>query len=157
MKPLHLFLLMLLTGLHPVVAADLPGRFFTTPEQRAMLDQLRYAPPEVAEPEPEPEPEPVMVEVEPEPPPPPPEVPGLRLDGYLKRSDGINTVWVNGVSSIDGDLDSFHVQPETRRIRDGKVRINIPVIEDSVTLKPGQIYQPGPRRLIDPATQEPEE
>ncbi len=135
----------------PILAQSLPaatlGRFFTSPAERIRLEQIRHAPP-VAESEPGPlvaEPEPVAEPAATE---PPPEVPGITVNGLVKRSHGRSTVWVNGRSSKEGDLESQYVRVDSRDVGDS-VRIDIPVTGDSVRLKPGQTYQPGESRIVD--------
>src|SRR5581483_10127985 len=76
-------------------AADPLGRLFTTPEERAQLQQLRTAPPVVAKPAPPPAP--VAVQT-------PPEVPPVTVNGVVVRSRGESTAWVNGKNTYDGDL-----------------------------------------------------
>ena len=128
------------------LAAAPLGRFFTSPAERSRLEQIRQAPPVVApEPEPVQEPEPV---VEQAPPPPPPEVPGITVNGLVKRSHGRSTAWINGQSNLEGDLESQYVQVNRKAIGDS-VRIDIPVTGNSVRLKPGQTYQPGKSRIVD--------
>ncbi len=122
------------------------GRFFTSPAERSRLEQIRHAPPVVQA-------EPVAPVVEPEPvvektPPPPPEVPGITINGLVKRSHGPSTAWVNGQSNLEGDLESQYLRVDRQAIGDS-VRIDIPVTGDSVRLKPGQTYQPGEARIVD--------
>ena len=59
-------------------AADPLGTLFTTPEERARLDQLRRGEPVGAEP--------LARAHEP------------RITGFVKRSDGRNTVWIDGLA-----------------------------------------------------------
>ena len=86
------------------------GRLFFTPEQRAALDARRKAkvPDKSA----------------------PVAAPTLRLDGYVKRTDGRSTIWVNGEAADQG------VQPPTGV----ETRVSLPAGEggDRVSLKPGE-------------------
>ncbi|TAH46323.1 MAG: hypothetical protein EYC67_09140 [Betaproteobacteria bacterium] len=66
----------------PTARADAFGRLFHTPAQRETLEQDVPPPPVIEAPAP----------------PPAPAAAGtaLRIDGILRRSDGANTVWLNG-------------------------------------------------------------
>src|SRR3954469_24034695 len=90
MKPVLLLCLLLLA---PTARAQEIGRLFFTPEQRASLDARRKA--RVPD-------KPAAAAVA--------ASPTLRLDGYVKRSDGRSTVWVNGESLGEG------VQADSPRI-----------------------------------------
>ncbi|MGH8580510.1 MAG: hypothetical protein ACREVK_10465 [Gammaproteobacteria bacterium] len=84
------------------------GRLFTTPQERAALDELRREGPKpVAAPEKVAPP----VTSEPAPAAKPPQP--ITVNGLVRRSDGANTVWVNGVNSLEGEFDSqgFQVDP----------------------------------------------
>ncbi len=56
-----------------VIAADLPGRLFYTPQQRAAKKPV-VTTPRVSE--------------------------GVSYQGYVKRSDGVNTLWINGQARL---------------------------------------------------------
>jgi len=75
-----LALLVLLPAAQRADAEEL-GRLFHTPEQRKALDAARGRSPEAAKP--------VRAQPIPKREPPP-------LQGYLVRSDGVSTVWVEG-------------------------------------------------------------
>jgi hypothetical protein len=83
-----------LLGAVPAAAQEL-GRLFFTPEQRAALDARRAArlpdKPTVAR-----------------------ESPTTRVDGYVARSSGRSTVWVDGEALPDG------TQPEGLRVQRGR-------------------------------------
>jgi hypothetical protein len=92
-------------GVAAPASADL-GRLFFTPQQRAELDKRRANP---------------VVEEQPA-----AQESALTLDGYVRRSDGRTTTWVNGVPRYD-----------TRAARsDGRVTVDEP--GGKVTLKVGQ-------------------
>lgn len=104
---------------HGVAAQEL-GRLFFTPEQRDALDARRRA--RVPD-----KPAAVPMAIS----------PTTRLDGYVRRSDGRSTVWVNGDTADD-----------TRPQADGSVS----VIGDSgerVRLKPGQVLDRGSGEVTD--------
>lgn len=89
-------------------AAQELGRLFFTPEQRAALDARRAARlPDT--------PAPVLAAS-----------PTTRIDGYVKRSRGKSTVWVDGAAVPEG------TQPEGLRLRRGEdpTRVTVIVGED---------------------------
>ena len=91
-------------------AAQELGRLFFTPEERAVLDARRRA--RVPD---KPAATPLVIS------------PTTRLDGYVRRSDGRSTVWVNGDTADDS-------APQA----DG--RVPLPVDSGArVRLKPGQV------------------
>jgi len=104
LAPLALLLALLSAG--PAAAQQL-GRLFFTPEQRAALDARRAArlpdkPAAVAE------------------------SPTTRVDGYVKRSSGKSTVWVDGEAMPDG------LQLEGLRLQRGNdpTRVTVTIGED---------------------------
>jgi hypothetical protein len=108
MKRLYpLLLLAALTSAGSAHAQEL-GRLFFTPEQRAALDARRAArlpdkPAAIAE------------------------SPTTRVDGFVTRSSGRSTVWVDGEALPDG------VQPEGLRVRRGRDpgKVNVTVGENA--------------------------
>jgi len=94
----------------PASAEEL-GRLFFTPEQRAALDARRRA----RTPD---RPAPVIA-------------PTVRLDGYVKRSGGRSTVWVNGES-----VDSPARLPEGNETR---VTVRAGDQGQPLRLKPGEV------------------
>ena len=93
-----------LAGAGQVAAAEL-GRLFLTPGERDALDQARYAAPmpgdtaanAAAADE-------VVIELSPGQPAVELPVPPVEVDGYVKRSDGPATVWINGTDANEGNL-----------------------------------------------------
>ena len=113
-----LMLLVFIASIPPASAQEL-GRLFFTEEQRAALDARRKA----------------RV-------PDRPTAPAAatssttRVDGYVRRSDGPSTVWVNGESlGVEGT--------DAPRIESGRRegRVSVPVGDGAVrfSLKPGQV------------------
>jgi len=96
------------------------GRLFFTPEQRAALDARRKA--RVPD-------KPAAAVVA---------SPTTRLDGYVKRSEGPSTVWVNGES----------VPEETPRA-DGRVAVTIGEGGARQALKPGEVLDRGTGEVRD--------
>jgi len=130
------------------VAIALPGaelgRLFTTPQERAALDKLRRAgPTPVAAPEqlaPPEQPEQTL-KAQPQP---------ITVNGLVRRSDGANTVWVNGVNSLEGEFDSQGFQVDTHLIRGNRVTVTVsgqPV--QQIEMKPGQTFDPAAGRVVD--------
>jgi hypothetical protein len=98
-------------------AEDL-GRLFFTPEQRTALDARRKA--RVPD-------RPAVTSVV---------SPTTRLDGYVKRSGGRSTVFVNGEALLEGTADAPVVDPERRG---GRVPVTGGEGRPRVELRPGQV------------------
>jgi len=105
------------------------GRLFFTPEQRAALDARRKA--RVPD-------KPAATTVV---------SPTTRLDGYVKRSQGPSTVWVNG----DGQLETSPEAPRigANRRDDGRVSIGVGESGARVGLKPGEVLDRGTGEVRD--------
>lgn len=104
------------------------GRLFLTPEQRATLDARRKA----RLPD-----KPAAVVVA---------SPTTRMDGFVLRSDGKSTIWVNGEPTREGD------QPDAPRVGDRPHEgISIPTGESGsrARLKPGQAVDVGTGEVRD--------
>ena len=127
--------------LSPGIRADDLGRLFTTPEERQMLEALRNQPPR-----PEAPPEPLETEA---PAPEPPPLQSVRVDGFVSRSRGNNTVWINGTNSLTGDLGSHQVDVNVRGIRGQTVPVRVQNSPVGVGLKPGQTFDPSDSRVVD--------
>jgi hypothetical protein len=99
------------------------GRLFFTPEQRAALDARRRA--RVPD-------KPAAVVVA---------SPTTRLDGFVKRSGGPSTVWVNGEPLTEGAGDAPRIGP----------RISISVGEGGrrAALRPGEVLDRGTGEVRD--------
>jgi hypothetical protein len=81
MTHLRAFACALLIAMNPAqLGAQQMGRLFFSPAERSLLDSLRKAKPPAQKPAA----------------PSPAEAQSARLDGYVVRSDGKSTVWVNG-------------------------------------------------------------
>ena len=118
MKRLAAIALVSLAAAAGPCGADELGRLFFTPEQRNALDARRKA--RVPD-------KPAAQVVA---------SPTTRLDGYVKRSGGPSTVWVNGETQADGTQPD---SPQLPRSPDGRVSV---VIGESGTrrgLKPGEV------------------
>ena len=116
------------------VQAQRLGRLFTTPEERALLDELR-AEERVARPEAEPEPEPKPA---PEPGPPRSVVSRLTINGFVRGSRGPETVWINGDLVEHGSVTREGISVESARGADSSVRLVLPSGTGTVALRPGE-------------------
>ena len=115
--------ILLLAGafaLAPVNAQEM-GRLFFTPEQRAALDARRKA--RVPD---KPAAVPLVLS------------PTTRLDGYVRRSDGRSTVWVNGAGVDDA-------APQA----DGRVSVGVGDSRARVRLKPGEMLDRSSGEVTD--------
>ena len=94
------------------------GRLFFSPEQRSALDARRKArvPDRPA----------VTTTVS----------PTTRLDGYVKRSGGRSTVFVNGEAVLEGTAEAPVVDPERRG---GRVPVTTGEAGPRVELRPGEV------------------
>ena len=112
----------LAAGMAPCAAQEL-GRLFFTPEQRSALDARRKA--RVPD-------RPAAAAVT--------ASPTLRLDGYVERSSGRSTVWVNR-EALDESI------PESPRISRGRSdnEVSVPVGESRarIQMKPGETLDRG--------------
>jgi len=106
------------------------GRLFFTPEQRAALDARRKA--RVPD---KPAATPVVAS------------PTTRLDGYVTRSDGRSTVWVNGESLQEGSADAPRIDPS--RGSEGRVRVPVGESGARIGLKPGEVLDRGTGEVRD--------
>ena len=99
------------------------GRLFFTPEQRAALDARRKArvPDKAA----------ATVVAS----------PTTRVDGYVQRSTGPSTVWVNGEPLPEGTGDATRIGP----------RVSVPLGDGGrrATLRPGEVLDRGTGEVRD--------
>ena len=80
--------------------------------------------------------------------PPPPRVPEVRLQGFIRRSDGPPAVWVNDSSTLGGNRISGSLEVESGRIEGQTVLIRLPD-GHYIRLKPGQRYDPDTGKVMD--------
>ena len=113
---------------YPCAAQEF-GRLFFTPEQRAALDARRKA--RVPD-------KPAATAVA--------ASPTTRLDGYVVRSEGRSTIWVNGESLQDGSAEALR-DPN----RSGAGRVRVPAGDGGarVGLKPGEVLDRGTGEVRD--------
>ena len=115
-------------ALVPVARAQELGRLFFTPDQRAALDARRKA----RSPD-----KPAATVIS----------PTTRLDGYVQRSGGPSTVWVNG----EGQLETSPDAPRIGATRRDDGRVSVPVGESGarVGMKPGETLDRGTGEVRD--------
>jgi len=107
--------------------ADELGRLFFTPAQRSALDARRKA--RVPD-------KPTASVVA---------SPVTRLDGYVKRSQGPSTVWINGESLNEGGGDA----PRIERGGQGRVSVGVGESGQRARLKPGESLDRGSGEVRD--------
>ncbi|HEY3078204.1 MAG TPA: hypothetical protein VGJ74_23755 [Burkholderiales bacterium] len=115
--------------LAPAAQAQELGRLFFTPEQRASLDARRKA--RIPD-------KPAAVVVA---------APVTRLDGYVKRSAGPSTVWINGESVMESAPEAPRI--DAGRAAEGAVSITIGEGGNRVRLKPGEALDRGNGEVHD--------
>jgi hypothetical protein len=123
-----LFFLVFAAAAAPAPAQDL-GRLFFTEEQRAALDARRRA-------------------RTPDKPAAAAASPTTRVDGYVRRSGGPSTVWVNGESLGVEGRDAPRIESGQR---DGRVSVPVGEGQGAVrfSLKPGQVLDRGTGQVRD--------
>jgi hypothetical protein len=122
------------------------GRLFTTPAQRANLDELRdMARLQRAEPEPEPlqtpSTQPAVADV--------PAIERLTIDGLVRPSRGPGAVWINGNLVPRGGVSREGLRVEMEDDRPG-IRVRLPSGAGSVALKPGQQIEVRSGTVLEP-------
>ena len=123
------FLVAVSIALAPAARAQELGRLFFTPDQRAALDARRKA--RVPD-------KPAAAAVV---------SPTTRLDGYVQRSDGPSTVWVNGEGLLETSPEAPRIGA-TRR-DDGRVSIGVGDSGARVGLRPGETLDRGTGEVRD--------
>jgi hypothetical protein len=130
-RTLALLLGISLTATSLGAAAQGLGRLFTTPEQRAELNNIRNDPNwgvvETAQQE--------QIEITPT----GPVVPHVTINGVVFRSSGLNASWINGLSIPSSDATREGIRVQTRQLRGGgTVQLSMPGGLETVEIKPGQ-------------------
>ncbi len=139
---IHSIFVLLLAGGSTVCAADL-GRLFSTPQERAALDQLRSPRPILAPPAPADEAqerarsgtEELAAAV-----------PPVTVNGIVRRLNGNSTVWINGINSFNGNLDSQRLRVRRPRTDAVPVEVND---EIRVMLRVGETLDPDRYQIRD--------
>ena len=112
----------------PARAQEL-GRLFFSPEQRSALDARRKA--RVPD-------KPAAAVVA---------SPTTRLDGFVKRSGGSSTVWVNGESLPENAAEAPRIQ--SGRAGDARVSIGVGETGRRAALRPGEVLDRGNGEVRD--------
>ncbi len=73
------------------------------------------------------------------------------MNGYIRRSDGKNTLWVN-----DRALTDKNTQKDLSVDRLNKDQVRITVNSKSTTLKPGQVYDPNSGKIYNHISEVPD-
>ncbi len=138
----YIIVLTLLGSAPAAQAEDKFGRFFTTPQQRQTLDELRERRPEditieLAEDDFGEEPEqqeriPINV---------------IRFRGLVHRHNGKSTAWLNDGNTYEGGIGSQYIDID--RIVPGGIILDITGDERKVELKAGQSYDPSGKKIHD--------
>ncbi len=117
------------------VAAEPIGRLFSTPNERAYLEDLR----KIKKKTPELIDEPIgVIEA-----PAPVRLPDqISMQGYVKRNDGKRgTVWING-NAVQENSRTKDIQVGRLPIQSNRVPMRLPANGKRITLKAGQVYDP---------------
>jgi hypothetical protein len=129
----------------PAVSDTAPlGRLFLTPGERAALDVVRQnnkLPDKLVKAGEAADDEKDTIAIA-------PAQPVVTVHGYVKRSDGKGTVWVNGRPVQEKDATK---EVEVGRLRGNtdQVQLKLPGSGKTVSLKAGQSYDPASGRVVD--------
>lgn len=123
-------------------AADDLGRLFTTPSERARLDDVRRGapPPAISTPEIRPRQESDAVVQDPS---------LLTVRGVVSRSGGRSTAWVNDTNTYQGDLGAANQRVERGGISGDQVTVRLPDGRTPVKVKVGQTLDPASAVIRD--------
>lgn len=122
------------------------GRLFSIAAERKKLDILRQNQKLiVVSPQKNTRLQPVAVEL-PDP---------ITLQGYVKRSDGSTTLWVNNKAVLenstqdDVEIGRLSKQKSSSKNGSDSLNVRIPVTGKNIRLKPGQVYEPETNRIVE--------
>ena len=133
-------------------AAEL-GRLFFSPAERVALERARHAQPEVSA---EAAPEPEIADVILEPVADEPEITEtVTVNGYVRRSNGPETVWVNGMDSFTGNFGELGIDSRGVRLEQQQVRVPLGESRRGILLKPGQAFDPIDDEITEAYEQQP--
>lgn len=139
-----------------MAAAEL-GRLFLSPAERDALDRARYAAPATAA-----EPDSAISDAQSfatengaEPDNWLPES-VVTVDGYVRRSAGPSTVWVNGTDSHQGNLAEQGLDARDLRLEHERVRVPLRNGGTTLLLKPGESFDPETAHISDAYQRRPE-
>lgn len=130
------------------------GRLFSTAQERSRLDNLRQQ--RTLQTARQQDASPTTDAAAAEPPPP------ITLQGYVKRSDGAATVWINNQPVQENSaLEQVEIGQLTKSRHSSKdasesLTVRIPATGKNLHLKAGQIYEPENDRILELKLQEKE-
>jgi len=75
--------------------------------------------------------------------------PAVTVDGYVRRSGGPSTVWVNGTDSYQGNLAEQGVDVRGLEVDETRVRLPRRGVDEPLLLKPGQTFDPATARISE--------
>jgi hypothetical protein len=147
---LTIFLLpVFLIGLNAMprqAAADDFGRLFSSSAERKKLDILRQNQKLIVATPQKNTPLESATEALPEP---------ITLQGYVKRSDGSTTLWINNKTvqenSTQNEVEIGRLNKQKSSTKNGadSLNVRIPATGKNVRLKPGQVYEPETNRIVE--------
>lgn len=126
------------------------GRLFSRPNERSNLDVMRQNQKlKVVAPEP--------VDAGTEVPAPMILPDPITLQGYVKRSDGNSTVWINNQPVQEGStVNNVNIGRLNENAKQGTLDVKIPANGKHIRLKAGQIYEPETNQIKELRIQEKE-
>ena len=136
--------LLLLLVPQALMAEESMGRLFMTPAERVNLDYIRQnsrPPDRIIKPEPQAVPD---GEADTKALPPS----SVTVQGYVKRSDGKGTVWLNH-QPLRETSSQGEIQVGKVGTTDGKVRLKLGGATKEITLKAGQTYDPASGAVVN--------
>ncbi|MEM7540804.1 MAG: hypothetical protein AAF384_04365 [Pseudomonadota bacterium] len=140
---------MLLLGATSTVGAQDMDRLFLNPRERAMLDQMRNRKPEQPTAEEAPD-EFAQMEFPDEEQEPAVTLDPLTINGYVSRSGGPTTFWINDQNSYQGNFAEFGVRTIDVSLDErGRVNVRQEDSEAPQRLKPGQHVGPETEGIVD--------
>ncbi len=126
---------LLMLGVANPVQAESFGRIFTTAKQRAILDNIRrYSKQKKAGSK-------ILQTVF--------NNKEVNVNGVVIRSDGINTVWINGKTNLNTNTSEAGVKIYRKDIKSDSVTITLSNSSKRITLKPGQAVDPLSGKIRD--------
>jgi len=138
--------LMLTCSIGTAQAEVVFGRLYTTPGQRAQLDEARNKLPtdgikiDIVEQELLPT-ETAETQTD--------TSQSISLDGIVYRTDGKNTAWINRNSTNEGNIENQFTTVGERDVRSNQVRITLPDNHTRIDLKVGQSYDVNSKQVND--------
>lgn len=126
------------------------GRLFSRPNERSNLDVMRQNQKlKVVAPEP--------VDSGTEAPAPIALPDPITLQGYVKRSDGTSTVWINNQPVQEGStVNNVNIGRLNESAKQGTLDVKIPANGKHIRLKAGQVYEPETNQIKELRIQEKE-